>query len=104
MVAPFELVANPAPGHPVKREQHHGQRVRPRRRGAWTLPAGSRRLFLVPSMLIEEEDQVDGLGKLGPPGVLGIETEAAVLGIKLLGKLGDALGDQGLGSGVADGD
>ena len=62
-----------------------------------TILSGSVASFvLTPSaVLIEEEDQVDRLGELGPARIVGVEAEPAVLRVELLGELLDALGRRG---------
>ena len=51
-------------------------------------------------MLIEQEDEVDGLGELGASGILGVVAEPAVVRIELAGQAGAAprgqLADQGV--------
>ena len=90
MIAAAELVADAAAGHPVEREQHHRRAGRGAAAGPLRRTA-SRRLR-VAAVLVEQEDEVDGLGELGPAGVLGVEAEPAVLGVELLGQLAAALG------------
>ena len=45
-------------------------------------------------MLIEQEDQVDGLWKLGPARVLRVEAETSKLGIELFGQRSAAGGGE----------
>ena len=59
--------------------------------GSGCAPAAARPAAAV---LVEQEDEVDRLGELGPLGVRGVEAEAAVLGVELLGELGLALRDR----------
>ena len=43
-------------------------------------------LQAIAAVLVEQEDEVDGLGELGPARVLRVETEAAILRVELLGQ------------------
>ena len=81
VIAAAQVVADAAAGHPVERHADHLQRV--------AAPASRRGSAFAPraDVLIEEEDQVDRLGELGPARVLGVEAEPAVLGVELLGEL-----------------
>ena len=78
VIAAAEVVADAAAGHPVERR-------------AGPSPAGradrSRPPCRASAVLIEQEDQVDRLGELGPARVVGVEAEPAVLGVELLGEL-----------------
>ena len=81
VIAAGEVVADAAAGHLVERRDDHRQGVE----------AGPGRPLGAAAVLIEQEDEVDRLGELGPAGVLGVEAEAAVLGVELLGQLNAAL-------------
>jgi hypothetical protein len=75
MIAAGQVVADSAACHPVERLQDLCERL-------------GRLVGLAhPTVLIEQKDKVDRLGKLGPGRPDRAETEAGELGIVLLGQL-----------------
>ena len=52
-------------------------------------------VFTPVAVTLEKKLQVDGLGKLGPARIIGVEAEPAVLGVKLLRELFQPLGRRG---------
>ena len=83
VITAVQVVADAAAGHPVERHHDHLERV-----------GRVVRLDAV-AVLVKQEQQVDRLGELGPARIGRVEAEPAVLRVKLLRELLEALGPRG---------